>query len=200
MINMSRSPHPLQYAPLLLASGSPRRRELLDMAGFQYRAASSDIDEEYPASLNAYEVAPFLAGRKMEASLSLATREEIVLTADSVVIRQEKVYGKPADRGAAIQMISELQGGPHEVKTAICLARDRRIWSGSAVTKVFLEPMDLSEITYYVDHWIPYDKAGAYGIQDWIGLCKIGRIEGSYPNVVGLPIHLLCQALKDKVV
>ena len=192
--------NPLQYAPILLASGSPRRRELLDLAGFQYRVASSDIEEDHPETLTAHEVAPFLAGRKMEAALGLARPEEIVLTADSVVIRKDKVYGKPTDRESAIQMITELQDGPHEVMTAICLARDRRIWCGSAITKVFLEPMSPAEIAYYVDQWKPFDKAGGYGIQDWIGLCKIGRIEGSYPNVVGLPVHLFCQALKDRVV
>lgn len=196
----NRNPNPWQYAPILLASGSPRRRELLDLAGFQYRVASSDIDEDYPIGLDASQVAPFLAGRKMEAAFSLASRDEIILTADSVVIRDGKVFGKPTDRESAIRMISDLQDGPHEVMTAICLSRDKRVWSGSAVTKVFLEPMDATEIAYYVDHWRPFDKAGGYGIQDWIGLCKIGRIEGSYPNVVGLPMHLLCQALRDRVV
>lgn len=197
---IEKKPNPLQYAPLLLASGSPRRRELLDMAGFRYRVSSSDIDEDYPSILTAHEVAPFLASRKLEAAWSLARPEEMILTADSVVIRNGRVYNKPKDREEALRMIEELQDGPHEVMTAICLGREGKIWSGSAVTQVFFDPLEPSEIAYYIDEWHPFDKAGAYGIQDWIGLCKIGRIEGSYANVVGLPVHLLCQALRERVV
>ncbi len=191
--------HSWQYAPLLLASGSPRRRQLLDQAGFNYRVQHTDVAEVYPHTLTPEDVAPFLAAKKMQASFHLAREDEIILTADSVVILDGDIYGKPTDRDHAIQILEKLQGRTHIVVTAICMARKKTIWSELEKTKVTMASITNEEIKWYVDTYGPFDKAGAYGVQEWIGLCKITQLEGTYANVMGLPVHLVYRAFQERI-
>lgn len=190
---------PWQYAPLLLASQSPRRRELLDLAGFRYRVHATDIEENYPDGLTPEEVPVYLAALKNRAAQGLLQEDEIVLTADSVVILDGVIYGKPRDREDALDILGKLQGQTHTVVTGICLSRNGRVWSAAESTRVAIAPTPREELAWYVDKHQPMDKAGAYGVQEWIGLCRIHRLEGSYANVVGLPVHLVYQAFLEKV-
>lgn len=191
---------PWQHAPLLLASQSPRRRALLDDAGFVYRVVNPNVEEHYPSTLTPREVPVFLAALKNQAAAPFATEDEIILSADSIVVQGSTIFGKPADAREAKATLRQLQGQEHQVITGICLARGGKIWTGAAVTRVTLQAMRDDEIDWYIQTAKPFDKAGSYAIQEWIGLCKIAQIEGSYANVVGLPVHLLYQALQDQVV
>lgn len=186
-----------QPLPLLLASGSPRRKELLDQAGFTFRVAVTHADEALPAGISVYESAEYLARHKANAASDWISGHEILLTADSVVIHEGRILDKPTSVEEAIQHLSDLAGRQHEVMTGICLVHGHQSWSGSALTEVTLSPMSSQEIEWYVAHAKPFDKAGGYGIQEWIGLCKVTRLVGSYANVMGLPVHLVYQALQE---
>ncbi len=185
-----------QPLPLLLASGSPRRKELLEQAGFTFRVAVTHADEVLPADISVYEAAEYLARHKARAAADWVKQNEILLTADSVVIHEGRILDKPKSVEEAIQHLTELAGRQHEVMTGICLVHGSQSWSGSALTEVTLAPMSAREIEWYVGHAKPFDKAGGYGIQEWIGLCKVTQLVGSYPNVMGLPVHLVYQALQ----
>lgn len=188
-----------QYAPLLLASQSPRRKQLLEEAGFEFRVQGLDVDETYPSTLPLEDVAVYLAAKKMKVAIELASPDEMVLTADSVVLLDGIHYEKPVDHADAIHILSKLQGRTHTVITGIVMARNQSIWSGQAETKVTFGPMSEAEIEAYITTYQPFDKAGAYGIQEWVGLCKITNIEGTYSNVMGLPVHLVYQAYIDRI-
>jgi len=174
---------------LILASRSPRRSFLLEQAGFEFDIKPVDIDEEsYPADLPVDEVAGYLAHQKALAARSFLQNDEIILTADSVVILNDKIYGKPAGRADAVRILRALSGNMHRVITGVCLlARDRDVvFSDEA--KVYFETLNDAEIDYY--------KAGAYAIQEWIGLCKISKIEGTYANIMGLPVQRVYEELQ----
>jgi septum formation protein len=188
-----------QYAPLLLASQSPRRKQLLEEAGFEFRAQGLDVDETYPSTLPLEDVAVYLAAKKMRVAIGLASPDEMVLTADSVVLLDGVHYEKPRDHTDAMHILSNLQDRTHTVITGVAMARNKSIWSGQAETKVTFGPMSDEEIDAYIQNYKPFDKAGAYGIQEWIGLCKITNIEGTYSNVMGLPVHLVYQVFKDRL-
>jgi len=180
--------------PLILASKSPRRQQLLRDAGFDFEVLTKDIDESYPDALDTTEVAKFIAERKSEA-FAKEVDENIVITSDTVVIYGDKVLGKPADRGEAIEMIRMMSGDSHLVISAVCIAhKDKRVVFDDT-TRVYFKELTQSEIEHYVDTYKPYDKAGAYGIQEWIGMIGITKIEGSYFNVVGLPVQKVYEAL-----
>ncbi len=181
---------------LVLASQSPRRRQLLEEAGFHFELRRAEVEEVYPEALPPEEVAPYLARLKAEGSKHLLEPGEILLTADSVVIRQGRILGKPADRAEAIAMLEQLSGASHTVITGVCLLSQNveRVFSGR--TEVWFWPMERREIEWYVDHYRPYDKAGSYGVQEWIGLCRIRKLEGTYANVMGLPVDLVYEELK----
>ncbi len=177
---------------LILASKSPRRSYLLEQAGIPFTLRTADVEEIYPPETPALEVAPYLARLKAEGSLHLLEHEnEVLLTADSVVILDGEIFGKPRDRAHAEEMLGRLSGRQHTVVTGCCLWASHRHRVFSGVAEVYLHPLDAREIDAYVDRYQPYDKAGAYGIQEWIGLAKIRRIEGTYPNVMGLPVDLV---------
>lgn len=181
---------------IVLASKSPRRKQLLEQAGFSFTIRTQSIDEVYPANLPVAKVAPYLAEAKSSAALHLLESEdEILLTADSVVILNDQIYGKPGDRDEARAILGELAGNTHTVITGVCLRnrRQKRVFAGES--KVTMESLSKKEIDYYVDRYQPFDKAGAYAIQEWIGLCKISRIEGTYANIMGLPVDLVYQEL-----
>lgn len=183
--------------PLILASKSPRRSQLLREAGFEFRVQAFDVDETFPPAMPPETVAPWLAQRKARAAQHLIQGDEIVLGADSVVILDGKIYNKPADYGEAFGMIRDLSGRQHTVITGVCLLAMEKEEVFSGVTQVWFAELSDAEIDYYIRRCEPFDKAGSYGAQDWIGHCKITRIEGTFQNVMGLPVDLVYAALKS---
>lgn len=180
----------LKHWRLILASQSPRRRQLLSDAGLEYTlAARFECEEIYPADLPAAEVAEYLSRLKSEAYPEALGVHDILLTADTVVVAGGAVLGKPADRDAAVEMLHELSGRDHEVITGVTLRGAERMRSFSASSKVRFRRLSDEEIAYYVDNYRPMDKAGSYGIQEWIGYVGIEGIEGSFYNVMGLPVQ-----------
>lgn len=143
------------------------------------------------------EVAPWLAQRKAQAAKHLIQDREIILSADSVVILDGKIYNKPADYEEAFQMIRALSGRQHTVVTGICLLSKEKERVLAGVSDVWFAELTDAEIDYYIRTWKPFDKAGAYGVQEWIGLCKIVKIEGTYANIMGLPVDLVYQTLPE---
>jgi len=180
----------------VLASQSPRRKAILESFGLPFSTDVREVEENYPEALTAKETAVFLAEKKSQAFPANGIPEKtLVITADTVVAKDGVVLGKPAGEKEAKEMLWLLSGGAHEVITGVHLkARNRKMHFGVS-TKVFFKALSLKEIDYYVTHYQPYDKAGAYGIQEWIGFAGITRIEGSYFNVVGLPMHELYEQL-----
>ena len=183
---------------LILASQSPRRRQLLSDAGLEFTLADRfECDETYPQDMPAEDVAEYLSHLKSEAYPEPLAEGDILLTADTVVIANNRVLGKPSDRAEAIEMISLLSGCDHEVITGCTLRTATRQRSFSVRSKVHFRALDREEIEYYVDCYRPFDKAGAYGIQEWIGYVGIEGIEGSFYNVMGLPVQRLYSILKE---
>lgn len=184
------------HRPLILASKSPRRSQLLREAGFEFSVESIDVDESFPAAMPVADVAAYLATRKAEAAAALIREREIILSADSVVILDGVIYNKPEDYDDAFRMIRLLSGRQHTVITGVCLLakEQRKVFSG--VSQVLFADLSDAEIDFYIRTCQPFDKAGAYGVQEWIGLCKIRRIEGTYANVMGLPVDLVYENLQ----
>lgn len=179
----------LNTRPIILASNSPRRRQLMQEAGFEFTVHGLDVDESFPSEMPVEEVAVYLARRKALAGRHLIHDQEILLAADSVVILDGKIFNKPADHDEAFAMIRQLSGRQHNVITGVCLLDAKQERSFSDQTEVFFDTLSDEEIEYYIQTCKPFDKAGAYGVQEWIGHCKIKRIVGSYTNVMGLPVH-----------
>ena len=184
---------------LILASQSPRRKELLQQAGFSFSVQPLDADESFPENMDVYEVAAFLAAKKAQAGKHLLSDKEILVTADSVVIYQNQIFNKPENEQDAFQMIKSLSGDMHEVCTGVCLLSKSKKIIFTGHSKVYMAEMTDEEIQFYIKQYRPFDKAGAYGIQEWIGLCKIKHIEGTYPNVMGLPTDLFYKNLKEMI-
>jgi septum formation protein len=180
---------------LILASSSPRRRQLMQEAGFTFTVAQVDYNEQWPVNLEGKEIAEFLAAAKADAWTSPVTPRQIIITADTVVWCHESVLGKPADDAEAMSFLRMLSGCRHEVITGICLRDNEKKSLFSVTTGVTFRELSDEEIMYYVTNYHPHDKAGAYGIQEWIGLRGITRIEGSYYNVVGMPVSDLYSEL-----
>ena len=181
--------------PLILASKSPRRSQLLTEAGFEFTIQTKDTEESYPATLPPSEVPAFLAEKKAIACSEFIKDQEIIIAADTIVILDEVIYEKPKDKEDAVRILTTLSGKVHEVITGVCLlaAEQKSIFSGHS--KVHFESISEQEIRYYIDTYQPYDKAGAYAIQEWLGLCKISKIEGTYANIMGLPVDLVYRNL-----
>lgn len=185
---------------LILASQSPRRSQLLEMAGIPFVVKPVPIDETWPETLPAAEVAPYLAQQKAQAaSMLLESPNDIILTADSVVLLDGIIYGKPVDYHDGFRILRNLSGRTHQVITGVCLRSLAREVVFADQAEVHFDPLTEEEIDYYLKRYQPYDKAGAYAIQEWIGLCKISKIEGSYANIMGLPVQRLYQELKHFV-
>lgn len=181
---------------LLLASGSPRRRELTEQLGMEVvRAHLKDVEETYPDTLSAAEVAPYLSRLKAEAYMGEIAPDEVLLTADTVVVDGDMILGKPRDEGEAHAMLRELSGHTHQVITGVTLASDKVMQTFSEVTEVEFAELTDDEISYYVEKYRPLDKAGAYGIQEWIGYIGIKGIKGDYYNVMGLPLRRVYEHL-----
>ena len=180
---------------IILGSGSPRRMELMQKAGFSVEVMVSNADENFDENMELADVAEMLAVRKAQDLLAHIGSDDVLVTADSVVILNGKIYNKPTNRSEAISMLTELSGQAHEVITGVCICFEHKLQSFSEKTIVSFSELTESEIQDYVDHCAPYDKAGAYGIQEWIGMIAAERIEGSYYNVVGLPVQMLYREL-----
>jgi septum formation protein len=185
---------------ILLASQSPRRTELLKALGIPFRVVEAGhADEDYPTHLSGGAIAQFLAEHKSDSYTIVLQDHQVLLTADTIVWHRERELGKPVDRAAAISMIEALSGDTHQVFTGVCLRSTEKRSSFFAVTDVSFSSLDQEEIAYYVDLNKPFDKAGAYGIQEWIGHIAVEKIVGSYFNVMGLPVQKLYSELKKFV-
>lgn len=183
---------------LLLASKSPRRRQLLAELGYPVEIVNVEVDEHADLPANADEVAEVLARRKMQAyPVVQLAEDEILVTADTVVVLDGQVLGKPASHEEARSMLRRLSGRDHKVYTGVCLRTRQRTLSFTEETTVHFKALDDNEINHYIDHYKPYDKAGAYGIQEWIGMVGISGIDGCFYNVMGLPLSRLYTALKE---
>ena len=181
---------------IILASGSPRRSQLMLDAGFRFEIRKKDVEEVYPSGLDIASVPEYLAKLKAAAFRGELKEDELVVTADTVVCVDAKILGKPHNRETAISMLETLSGKKHTVITGVCLTTSQKKESFSVHTDVYFKRLTAEEITYYVDNYKPFDKAGAYGIQEWIGYIGIERIEGSFYNVMGLPVQKLYEALQ----
>ncbi len=182
---------------IILASNSPRRKELLAGLDLQFEVrVLQDIDESYPADLPTHKIAEFISKKKADAYVETMADDELVITADTVVILGDEVMGKPHDEADAKRMLGELSGRTHQVATGVTLSTRQRQMSFSVVTNVTFKELSADEIDYYVRTYQPMDKAGAYGIQEWIGYIGVTALEGSYFNVMGLPVQRIYEALK----
>ena len=185
---------------LILASASPRRRELLAACDLDFVLAEKfECEELYPADLAAEKVAEYLSQLKSNAYPHPLCEGDILLTADTVVILGDKILGKPHSKEEAVEMISSLSGATHKVVTGVTLRTLSQTISFSAESLVSFRTLDAEEVSYYVEKYRPMDKAGAYGIQEWIGYIGIEGIEGSFYNVMGLPVQRLYSALKELI-
>lgn len=183
---------------IILASNSPRRRELLKMITSDFTIADSkEVDEVYPSSMAPEKVPQYLSQLKASAYLDDLSGDDVLITADTVVILDNEILGKPHSRDEAVEMLTKMQGRTHTVVTGVTLSTPSGWTSFSQNTEVDFDTLDSKEIEYYVDNFKPYDKAGAYGIQEWIGAAAIKGIRGSFYNVMGLPVHALYKALKE---
>lgn len=188
----------LKKYDIILASHSPRRRQLMTDCGLNFRIADKyDVEEIYPDNIPSSEVPVYLSVLKSKYYPEPLTPKQILVTADTVVILDDHILGKPKDRNDAIAILSSLSGRKHTVITGVTLRNSAKTYSFSSSTDVFFKRLSMEEIEYYIDTYRPYDKAGAYGIQEWIGYIAIERIEGSFYNVMGLPIQKLCVELDN---
>ena len=179
---------------IILASKSPRRQELLRLMDLDFRIVLKDVDESYPDGLSPEEIAVYIAKKKAEAFDEIVT-DEVVLTADTIVSIGDKILGKPDNEEHAVEMLNLLSGSTHQVITGVCLFYKQEYHSFFDVSDVTFRHMSDEEIRHYVSKYKPMDKAGSYGIQEWVGVTGIVKINGSYTNVVGLPTEKLYQAL-----
>ena len=173
---------------IILASKSPRRQNLLKELGFDFEIKTKEIEEIYPPELKKEKVAVFLSELKASAFVEEIKENDLVITSDTIVCLQDEIIGKPTDREDAIKMLEKLSGNKHEVITAVTLLSKEKTHTFYEVTEVYFKPLILDEIEYYIDKYKPFDKAGSYGIQEWIGYIGIEKINGSYFNVMGLPV------------
>ncbi|PKQ64975.1 septum formation protein Maf [Labilibaculum filiforme] len=180
---------------IILASQSPRRHEMLKDLGLTFEIRTKEIEEIYPEGLTPEQIPVYLAELKAKAFEKELTSKELVITADTIVCVNGWILGKPKDREDAVKMLNALSNQSHQVISGVCLMSNEKKLSFSTTTNVHFKALSDEEIDYYIDNYKPYDKAGAYGIQEWIGFIGIDGIEGSYFNVVGLPIQRLYQEL-----
>ena len=182
---------------IILASNSPRRRELLAGLDVEFEVkVIKGIDESYPNTLPPTEVAQYIAAKKADAYLTTITDNDLVITADTVVIVDDEILGKPHDETQAKAMLRRISGRSHQVVTGVCLVTKDKRREFSVSTDVTFRCLTESEIDYYVSHYRPFDKAGAYGIQEWIGYVGVTALNGSYFNVMGLPVQRIYAELQ----
>jgi septum formation protein len=184
--------------PIILASKSPRRQELLQLMGIDFTVVLREVDESYPLGLSPTQIALYIAEKKAKA-FDQIVQDEIVITADTIVCLEGKILGKPENEEHAFQVLSDLSGKQHEVITAVSLLYKQKLISFYEVSEVFFMPLSNEQIRHYISTYSPMDKAGAYGIQEWIGLVAVEKIKGSYSNIVGLPTQRLYEELQKLI-
>jgi septum formation protein len=180
---------------IILASGSPRRQQFLKELDADFEIRLKEVEEIYPDNLKGAEITDYLAKLKASALEDTLSDNEILITSDTIVWHENKALGKPTDYEDAFAMLKSLSGKTHEVITSVCIKNKGISNVFNETTRVTFNPLADEEIKYYLDNYKPYDKAGSYGIQEWIGLVAIARIEGSYANVVGMPVDKVYQHL-----
>ena len=186
----------LEKYKVILASGSPRRRELMVGLGVNYEVRIlPNVDESYPDTLQGEEIPLYIAKEKADAYIPMMQPDELIITADTIVWLDGEVLGKPRDREDALQMLRTMSGRTHEVFTGVCITTTDWQRSFTAQTEVRFATLSEDEIIYYVDNFKPMDKAGAYGVQEWIGFIGVENISGSYYNIMGLPVQKLYREL-----
>ena len=191
----------LEKYKVILASGSPRRRELMAGLGVNYEVRIlPDVDESYPDTLQGEEIPLYIAKEKADAYIPMMQLDELIITADTIVWLDGKVLGKPRDREDALQMLRTMSGRTHEVFTGVCITTTDWQRSFTAQTEVRFATLSEDEIIYYVDNFKPMDKAGAYGVQEWIGFIGVENISGSYYNIMGTPCTEAVQGITESVV
>ncbi|GGA83720.1 Maf family protein [Puia dinghuensis] len=181
---------------IVLASGSPRRKQLLEWAEVDFEVMVKDTPETWPPELAIADVPVYIARNKALAVKAAVGPGRVVIAADTVVVLEDEIIGKPRDRADAVNILSRLAGHRHEVITGVVLLRDGEEQAFADTTAVWFHPLSTAEIEGYVDRYKPYDKAGAYAIQEWIGVVGIKGIEGDFYNVMGLPVSRVVQALR----
>lgn len=184
---------------LILASNSPRRKQILADAGFEFEVNVKEIDESFSTEIPVNEVAEYLAAKKARAFLEVSD-QTIILTADTIVALDSLILNKPVDKNSAVDMLKKLSGRSHLVYTGVCIREGNSLNSFTDKTIVTFKVLIDSEIEYYIETCKPFDKAGAYGVQDFIGMVGIDKIDGSYFTVMGLPIHKVYKALEKYIV
>ncbi|MCC6186350.1 MAG: septum formation protein Maf [Chitinophagaceae bacterium] len=179
---------------LILASQSPRRQQLMEQAGYQFTVIAADVDETNPIGMAGELVPAFLAHKK---ALAIAQNypDDTIIAADTIVLLGNEILGKPVDSEDAMAMLQSLSGNMHRVVTGVCIWTKNEIQQFSVITEVYFRPLSLQQIQYYITHYKPFDKAGSYAIQEWIGMVGIEKINGDYYNVMGLPIGELVKRL-----
>ena len=182
---------------IILASGSPRRQQFFRDLGLNFEIRLKPVEEIYPSELKDVEITNYLAELKAAAFDGELKTNEILVTSDTIVWHEGKALEKPRDPAHALEMIKALGGKTHEVITSVCFKTSEKIRTVHAITRVTFSNLEEDEIRFYIDNFRPFDKAGAYGIQEWIGLIGVEHLEGSYFNVVGLPTHLVYQTLRE---
>ncbi len=188
----------LEKYHIILGSQSPRRRELLAGLDLKFEVRPlPDIDESYPDHLPADQVPAYIAEKKAAFYLGSLKDNELLITADTIVWTYDEIIGKPQSREDAIRMLTQLSGKYHEVITGVCISTKQKTVTFTAGSKVHFAPLSEDEIHYYVDKYKPYDKAGSYGIQEWIGYVGVDSIEGSFYNVMGLPVRKVYEKLRE---
>lgn len=183
---------------IVLASQSPRRQQLLQWAEVPFRVVVSNSEEQVPDGLPIHSVPEYLATEKammVRDSLDASLQTLPILAADTIVVLHNKILGKPKDELEAKKFLKQLSGHMHEVITGVCILHNGHIVSFAETTRVFFHPLSASQISFYVEQYKPFDKAGGYAIQEWIGVVGIQRVEGDFYNVMGLPVSRVCQAL-----
>lgn len=184
------------FDKIVLGSKSPRRQALIQELGFPVEIRTMEVEEDYPETLKKELVPEFLAEKKSLPLRQSIASNEMLLTSDTVVLINGEILGKPENAEGAKQMLRQLSGNTHEVITGVCLYHRQKTITFSATTKVFFSDLNDQEINHYVEQFKPFDKAGSYGIQEWIGYIGVRRIEGCYYNVMGLPLHDIYQQIK----
>jgi septum formation protein len=180
---------------IILASGSPRRQELFKELGLNFTIKVKEVDEVYPSTLKGVEITDFLAVLKANAFSNEMNINDLIITSDTIVWLNNSALEKPKDKTSAINMLLALSGTNHQVITSVCLKTNNKQVVFSDVTMVYFKELTIEEINFYVENYKPFDKAGAYGIQEWIGFIGVEKIVGSYFNVMGFPVHKLYQEL-----
>ncbi len=191
------TPQNIANKKVILASKSPRRQELLKGLNIPFEVLTREVNEDYPAHIATAEIAEFLAKKKANAFVDILNDENIIICADTIVVLGNKVLGKPKSHAEAFEMLEALSGRQHKVISGVCVKTNTKTISFSSTTIVDFKTLSDAEINFYIKTYKPFDKAGSYGIQEWIGYIGISNINGSYFNVMGLPVYELNEVLSN---